>query len=81
MFLGLRTVLCNSNASEFHDQGLKWDLIKMEIRGFTMKYSKGKAEKYRDKDKLLHRKVNDLRAIVQRKIPCTKKHQTRASMC
>ena len=48
----------------------------MEIRGFTMKYSKGKAEKYRDKDKLLHRKVNDLHATVERKIPCTKKHQT-----
>ena len=25
---------------EVHDLGLKWDLIKMEIRGFTIKYSK-----------------------------------------
>ena len=30
---------------EVHDLGLKWDLIKMEIRGFTIKYSKRKAKK------------------------------------
>ena len=35
---------------------LKWDLIKMEIRGFTIKYSKRKAKKYRDEEKLLHTK-------------------------
>ena len=44
------------------DLGLKWDLIKMEIRGFTIKYSKGKAKKYRDEEILLHKKVNDLQA-------------------
>ena len=27
---------------EIHDLGLKWDLIKMEIRGFTLQYSKRK---------------------------------------
>ena len=27
------------------DQSLRWDLIKMEIRGFTVKYSKNKARK------------------------------------
>ena len=32
----------------------------MEIRGFTIKYSKRKAKKYRDGEKLLHKKVNDL---------------------
>ena len=46
--------------NETHDLGLKWDLIKMEIRGFTIKYSKRKAKKYRDEEKLLHKKVNDL---------------------
>ena len=46
--------------NEVHDLGLKWDLIKMEIRGFTIKYSKRKAKKNRDEEKLLHKKVNDL---------------------
>jgi len=32
----------------------------MEIRGFTIKYSKRKAKKYRDGEKLLHKKVNNL---------------------
>ena len=32
----------------------------MEIRGFTIKYSKRKAKKNRDEEKLLHKKVNDL---------------------
>ena len=46
--------------NETHDLGLKWDLMKMEIRGFTIMYSKRKAKKFRDEEKLLHQKVNDL---------------------
>ena len=46
--------------NETHDLGLKWDLIKMKIRGFTIMYSKRKAKKFRDEEKLLHQKVNDL---------------------
>ena len=34
----------------------------MDIRGFTIMYSKRKAKKYRDEEKLLHKKVNDLQA-------------------
>ena len=34
----------------------------MEIRGFTIKYSKRKAKKYRNEEKLLHKKANDLQA-------------------
>ena len=34
----------------------------MEIRGFMIKYSKRKARKYRDEEKLLHKKVNDLQS-------------------
>jgi len=34
----------------------------MEIRGFTIMYSKRKAKKYRDEEKSLHKKVNDLQA-------------------
>ena len=48
--------------NEVHDLGLKWDLIKMGIRGFTIKYSKRKAKKHRDEEKSLHQKVNDLQA-------------------
>ena len=45
--------------NETHDLSLKWDLIKVEIRGFTVKR---KAKKYRDEEKLLHKKVNDLQS-------------------
>ena len=48
--------------NEIHDLGLKWDLIKMEIRGFKIKYSRRKAKKHRDEEKLLHKKGNDLQA-------------------
>ena len=41
---------------EIDDLGLKWDLIKMEIRGFTLQYSKRKARKYRDQEKSLCKK-------------------------
>ena len=34
----------------------------MEIRGFTIKYSKKKAKKYRDEEKLPNKKVNDRQA-------------------
>ena len=34
----------------------------MEIRGFTIKYSKRKAKKHRDEEIILHKKVNDLQA-------------------
>ena len=50
---------------EIHDLGLKWNLIKMEIRGFTRQYSKRKAKKCRDEEKSLHRKVKDLQAKVE----------------
>ena len=54
---------------EIHDFGLKWDLIKMEIRGFTLQYSKRKAKKYRDEEKSLYKKVNDLQANAEKKTP------------
>ena len=34
----------------------------MEIRGFTIKYSKRIAKKHRDEEKVLHKKLNDLQA-------------------
>ena len=42
------------------DLGLRWDLIKMEIRGFTVKYTKIKARRRRDEDKILQNKINEL---------------------
>ena len=43
----LRTEIPNfrKKYSNVEDLTLKWDLIKMEIRGFTIKYSKNKAKK------------------------------------
>ena len=42
------------------DLGLRWDLIKMEIRGFTVKYTKIKARRRRDEEKILQNKINEL---------------------
>ena len=42
------------------DLGLKWDVIKMEIRSFTLQYSKKKARIERDKEKELQTKTNNL---------------------
>ena len=39
---------------------MRWDLIKMEIRGFTVKYSKNKAWKMRSTETLLQNQINDL---------------------
>ena len=40
------------------DLGLKWDLIKMKIRGFTIKYCKIKMKKREREELLLHKKAN-----------------------
>ena len=49
-----------SKYQSVEDLGLRWDLIKMEIRGFTIKYSKIKARKRRDEEKTLQNKMNEL---------------------
>ena len=46
-----------------HDLGFKWDLIKMDIRGFTIKYSKGKVKRYRDEEKLLHKNYLNFKLV------------------
>ena len=45
---------------DVEDLGLKWDLVKMEIRGFTVKFSKTKARKRRDEESSLQKKINEL---------------------
>jgi len=42
------------------DLGLKWDVIKMEIRSFTVQYSKRRARSEKDKENQLLIKLNDL---------------------
>ena len=48
------------------DLGLRWDLIKMEIRGFTVKYTKIKARERRDEEKFLQNRINDLLAKAEK---------------
>ena len=43
------------------DLGLKWDVIKMKIRSFTLQYSNKTARIERDKEKELQIKMNNLR--------------------
>jgi len=49
------------------DSGLKWDLIKMEIRGFTMKYSKRKAKIVKSEEMALLERVNELQGKAEKK--------------
>ena len=50
----------NAKYENIDDQGLKWDLIKMEIRGFTVKYAKMKAKKRKNEEVELLNKINEL---------------------
>ena len=52
--------------ADLTDSGLKWDLIKMEIRGFTVKYSKRKAKIARDKESALQERINILQAQAEK---------------
>ncbi len=52
--------------SDITNLGLKWDLFKMEIRGFTVKYSKQKAKVNKDKEKSLQEKINTLQAQTEK---------------
>ena len=49
------------------DSGLKWDLIKIEIRGFTVKNSKQKAKIVKSKEMALLERVNELQAKAEKK--------------
>ena len=44
------------------DKGLRWDLIKVEVRGFTIAYAKRKAKKKRNEEKKLQQQLNELLA-------------------
>ena len=46
--------------ADLDDLGLKWDLIKMEIRQFTIKYSKIKAKNKKNDEAALQNIVNEL---------------------
>jgi len=52
--------LFNNKYSDVQNLSLKWDLIKMEIHGFTIKFSKLKAKQRRNKESILQNKANQL---------------------
>ena len=45
--------------ADLDDLGLKWDLIKMEIRAFTIKFSKIKAKNKKNKEAAFEDLLND----------------------
>ena len=51
--------------NDIEDCGLKWDLIKMELRGFSIAYAKKKASKQRSREKDLQNQLNALLANSQ----------------
>ena len=58
---------------------LKWDLIKMEIRGFTIKYSKNKANERKSTEINLQNQINELYKMVENN-PITSKLLTKFTM-
>ena len=46
--------------SDVEDLSLKWDLTKMEIRGFTITYSKNKANKRKSAEIYFQNQINEL---------------------
>ena len=52
--------LFKNKYSDVQNLSLKWDLIKMEIRGFTIKFSKIKAKRRRNEESILQNKANQL---------------------
>jgi hypothetical protein len=54
----------NEKYKDLEDKGLKWDLIKMEIRSTTICYSKTKAKANRDQIKEIIIKVNNLEKLI-----------------
>ena len=52
--------LYKNKYADVEDLSLKWDLLKMEIRGFTIKYSKIKAKKRKTEEVILQHKANKL---------------------
>jgi len=55
-----------SKYQNVEDLGLRWNPIKMEIRGFTVKYTKIKARERHDEEKFLQNKINDLFAKAEK---------------
>ena len=53
--------------NDVEDLGLKWDLIKMEMRGFTIKYSKNKAKKRKSTEISLQNQINELYKKAEKK--------------
>ena len=46
--------------TDVEDLNLRWDLIKIEIRGFTLKYSKIKSKERKSTETILQSRINDL---------------------
>ena len=53
------------NYADTEDSGLKWDLIKMEIRGFTVKDTKIKTKKQRNGEFILLKRADELSQEVE----------------
>ena len=58
-------VSANDKYKDIEDYGLKWDLIKMELRGFSITYAKRKASKQRSREKDLQNQLIALLANSQ----------------
>ena len=49
---------------DVEDKGLLWEMVKMEIRSFTITFTKTKAKKCRDQEKFLTKEAERLQNLV-----------------
>ena len=49
---------------DLEDKGLLWEMVKMEIRSFTITFTKTKAKKCRDQEKFLTKEAERLQNLV-----------------
>ena len=51
---------------DLEDKGLLWEMVKMEIRSFTITFTKTKAKKCRDQEKFLTKEAERLQNLVDK---------------
>ena len=49
---------------EYLDKGLQWEMVKMEIRSFTISFAKTKAKKRKDYEKILTQEAERLQKLI-----------------
>ena len=60
------------------DKRLKWELVKMELRGLTIPYAKNKAKNLRRKEKDLQKRLSDLDQLISNSVDSAQVNSSQA---